>query len=136
MQHLSSSLEQTKQIATDFATKLRGGEFIALEGEVGSGKTTFVQGICSALGVSETVTSPTFAIMNIYHGECQIVHLDLYRLKTVSEIRALGLEEYLGQPNTIVLAEWPHAVDGVDWKPSQTIRFTTTSETDRTIEII
>ncbi len=143
MNYFSSSTEQTKKIAADFATTLSGGECIMLQGELGSGKTTFVQGVCEALGVKEHVTSPTFAIMNIYHlpklptpgvGK-KVVHLDLYRLKTVAEIAALGLEEYMGQTDTIMLVEWPDMVDGIDWKPTYTITFTSTNENERIISI-
>jgi tRNA threonylcarbamoyladenosine biosynthesis protein TsaE len=155
MTYRTNSPEQTKQVAADFARSLRGGEVVSLVGNLGSGKTTFVQGLCQALGVQETVTSPTFSIMNRYviASEAKqsseiaaspsaprndirfIVHLDLYRLKTIREIAALGLEEYLNQPDTLVLIEWPEAVEGVQWNPTHTIRFETVSATERSIRI-
>lgn len=139
---ISVSPEQTKQIAADLARTLRGGEVIALEGELGTGKTTFTQGLCEALGVESVVTSPTFAIMNVHEvrrfGGSQVrrvAHLDLYRLKSAREIAALGLEEYLGASDTVTIIEWPGAVDGVEWKPTHTVRLTATSPDARTIEI-
>ncbi len=139
---ISTSSEQTKQIAADLARTLRGGEVIALEGELGAGKTTFTQGLCEALGVESVVTSPTFAILNVHEVRRfagsqvrRVAHLDLYRLKTAREIAALGLEEYLGAPDTVTLIEWPGVVDGVEWKPTHTVRLAATSPDERTIEI-
>ncbi len=150
MTYKTGNAEETKLIAANFAAILKGGEFVALQGELGSGKTTFVQGVCEALGVTEHVTSPTFAIMNVYKTDrlkvlghqtalgtegIRIIHLDLYRLKTVKEIIALGLEEYIGQPDTIVLVEWPDAVSDVQWSPTSIVQFTSVSETKRIIHI-
>lgn len=132
---ISTSAEQTKQIAADLAATFGGGEIVALEGDLGAGKTTFAQGLCEALGVPSKVTSPTFAIMNVHEGRLRIVHLDLYRLKSAREIAALGLEEFLGAPGTVVLIEWPGAVDGVEWKPTHTVRLAAPSATERKIEI-
>ncbi len=148
MTHVTNSAEETKKVAADLASTLRGGETVALVGDLGAGKTTFAQGFCAALGVTSPVTSPTFAIMNVYElptlsvGSSsgfptirQIVHLDLYRLKSSREIAALGLEEYLGRPDTVALIEWPGAVDGVQWNANVTVRLSATGETERTIAI-
>ncbi len=150
MTHLTHSAVETRKIAAELATMLVGGETIALIGDLGAGKTTFAQGFCAALGVTSTVTSPTFAIMNVYtvspllpqggvRGRSsnirRIIHLDLYRLKSAREIAALGLEEYLGQPDTVALIEWPEAVDGVQWNANVTVRLSATGESDRTIDI-
>ena len=132
---ISSSPEQTKQIAVELAKTLRGGEVIALEGDLGAGKTVFAQGLCEGLSVSSPVTSPTFPIMNVYEGTLRVVHLDLYRIKTAREIAVLGLEEYLGQPHTVVLIEWPRAVDGVEWNRTLTVHLAAASSTERSIEI-
>lgn len=129
------SAEETKAVAADFAASLAGGEIVALAGELGAGKTTFTQGLCAALGVTDAVTSPTFSIMNVYHGRLRVVHLDLYRLKSTREIAMLGLEEYLGAPDTVALIEWPDAVEGVEWKPNATVRLTSLSATEREVEI-
>jgi len=160
MTHVTHSAQETIAIARDLASTLRGGETIALIGDLGAGKTTFAQGLCAALGVTATVTSPTFAIMNVYptfpiligrrgppslrlrwtsqgwsSSIRHIVHLDLYRLKSSREIAALGLEEYLGQPDTVALIEWPEAVDGVQWNANVTVRLSATGESERTIDI-
>jgi len=139
---ISTSPEETKRIAANLAATLQGGEVIALVGGLGAGKTTFVQGLCEALGVASRVTSPTFSIMNVHDAgmrECgkalRIAHLDLYRLKTAREIAALGLEEFLGASDTVVAIEWPEAVDGVEWKPTHTVRFDAISPEERNIRI-
>jgi tRNA threonylcarbamoyladenosine biosynthesis protein TsaE len=145
-------VEGTERVAAELARSLRGGEVIALEGELGAGKTAFARGLCAALGAEGQVTSPTFAIMNVYgtrrtasneaiggatapRRAFRIVHLDLYRLTSAREVAALGLEEYLGAPDTITLIEWPGAVDGVEWKPTHVVRLTPRSATERDVDI-
>lgn len=132
---ISRSAEQTKRIAADFAATLSGGEVVALKGDLGAGKTTFVQGMCGGLGIAGPVTSPTFAIMNVYGGRLRVAHLDLYRLKSAREIAALGLEEFLGAPDTVTVIEWPDAVSGVEWKPTHVVTLAATSSGERAIEI-
>lgn len=111
MEYTSHTPEETKQIASDFARTLKGGELVFLEGDLGSGKTTFVQGLVGSFGYTEPVRSPTFALMHTYEINHEtikrIIHLDLYRLKHRSELRAFGLEEFLYDPSTVVLVEWP-----------------------------
>ena len=96
---ISKSLEETKKIAYTFAASLRGGDIVFLEGDLGAGKTTFVQGVLESLGYTEPVRSPTFSIMNVYpianrFDIERVIHLDFYRFEDPKEIRALGLEEY------------------------------------------
>jgi tRNA threonylcarbamoyladenosine biosynthesis protein TsaE len=96
---------------------------ITLHGELGAGKTTLVQAICRGLGVAEPVTSPTFALIHEYHAtRGRVVHCDLYRLESPSAVVSLGLEEYLGEPDTIVLIEWPERAAGV--LPAPTVSIT------------
>lgn len=114
MKFTSTSPEQTKQIAADFARTLKGGEVILLEGDLGAGKTTFAQGVVSAFSQDHSVRSPTFTIVNVYpvvHDRIkQIVHADLYRLKNPSELKALAIEEYLDN-QTVLLVEWPELLE-------------------------
>lgn len=121
MRRESTTPEQTKIIARKIAAMFSGGEVIGLVGELGSGKTTFVQGIAEAFGVTNPVTSPTFSIMNIYpvrnHQTIkQLVHLDCYRLESEEQLADLGLEEWM-RPDTVMLVEWPLM------KTDQTITF-------------
>lgn len=109
----SHSAEETKKIARDIAASLKGGEVIALIGDLGAGKTTFTQGLVAALGSTVKVKSPTFTVMNEYpaaFGPIQrIVHADFYRLQEAGELRALALEDER-RPDTVIVVEWPNAV--------------------------
>jgi tRNA threonylcarbamoyladenosine biosynthesis protein TsaE len=90
-----------------FGASLSAPALVALSGELGAGKTTLVQAICAAQGVTEPVTSPTFALVHVYRGAAtQVFHLDLYRLNSPSELDNLGWDEMLDS-RSIVLIEWP-----------------------------
>ena len=109
---ISTSAEETKNIAHEFASTLVGGDVIFLEGDLGAGKTTFTQGVLEALGYAEPVRSPTFSIMNMYpienHSSIRrVIHLDFYRFETPEEVRSLGLEEMLEDVKNVFIIEWP-----------------------------
>ena len=104
---ISSSPEETRAAGRRLAGELRGGEILALVGELGAGKTEFSRGLAEALGVRpEAVTSPTFTLVQTYRGEnLRLHHIDFYRLERAAEAAALGLEELWGD-DAIVLIEW------------------------------
>ncbi len=107
---VSRSSRSTKSWARRFAASLQGGEVLALSGELGAGKTTFVQGLAAGLGVADLrqVVSPTYTLANEYPGgRLLLVHLDFYRLDSAEAARALGLDELLGRPGTVAAVEWP-----------------------------
>ncbi len=103
--------EETKQLAAHFASTLHGGEILALEGDLGSGKTTFVQGLGEALDTDAYVRSPSFTLMNIYPTKHKtirfLVHLDCYRLGPSCNLQGLELEEWLKRPDVVIVVEWP-----------------------------
>ncbi|MFQ5945818.1 MAG: tRNA (adenosine(37)-N6)-threonylcarbamoyltransferase complex ATPase subunit type 1 TsaE [Anaerolineae bacterium] len=104
------SAEETKGLGRRLAGVLRGGEVIALEGPLGAGKTTLVQGLAEGLGVRQPVTSPTFVLSGIYRGSGLLLsHLDLYRLSGPSEFTAAGLEDPLWDESVCVI-EWAEKV--------------------------
>src|SRR5260221_14191503 len=92
----TDSAEQTRALAAELAAALPPDTTLALHGDMGVGKTTFVQGLAQGLGVHEHVTSPTFAIYSVYQGRGRkLVHLDAYRLEQEAQIEALLLDEFL-----------------------------------------
>ncbi len=107
---ISKSLEQTETIAIDFSKKLKGGETIALCGELGSGKTTFVQGLLKGLGgnPSYEVTSPTFTLMHEYPiSKGKLYHFDFYRLDKKETLLQIDIDDYVGSNNKgISVIEW------------------------------
>ncbi len=119
MEYSSSSLADTQIIANSIATTLHGGDVVLLSGEMGSGKTSLSKGIAQALGITDEVTSPTFALMNTYtlpepkNGIKTLIHIDTYRFKTAQEFIDIGALDYLGDPETLCLIEWPEHIQDV-----------------------
>ena len=106
----SSSPEETEAIAARLAQELVLGDVVLVDGELGSGKTTFVRGAARALGVQGPVTSPTYTIGHRYRGRVDVSHLDLYRFEGMSNAEWGDLEEYF--ENAVVFVEWPQAGAG------------------------
>ncbi len=132
MEYIVSGVEETLRVAESLGRTLTGGEVVLLCGELGAGKTVFAKGIAIGLGVAETVTSPTFTIMNEYYGRLKLLHFDMYRL--VGEKSELGFEEYFGAEDAVCVIEWPQ---GEDFGLARVIRveFTYLNEDDRRITI-
>ncbi|MDP9068576.1 MAG: tRNA (adenosine(37)-N6)-threonylcarbamoyltransferase complex ATPase subunit type 1 TsaE [Actinomycetota bacterium] len=103
------SAEETRIVGASLSPVLLPGDVISLSGDLGAGKTAFVQGVAIALGVQRGVTSPTFTIVHEYQARYPIIHLDVYRLNSFQEVIDLGFEEYL-DPEAIVLIEWGEAI--------------------------
>jgi tRNA threonylcarbamoyladenosine biosynthesis protein TsaE len=101
----SESREQTSAIGRTMAGHLKAGDVVALTGELGSGKTVFVQGACAGLGVQDYVTSPTFTLIQEYTGRLTVFHFDFFRLENFREIEDLDLVGYF-QAGGICLIEW------------------------------
>jgi tRNA threonylcarbamoyladenosine biosynthesis protein TsaE len=100
------SEEETMNCGIELAKGLRRGDNVALYGQLGSGKTRFIQGICKGLGVREHVASPTFTIVNEYNvADLKIYHFDFYRMTSLREIHDVGFEEYTAGDG-ICLIEW------------------------------
>ena len=107
MQISTDSHEETLVLGYQLGKCLKAGDIVLLFGDLGAGKTTLTQGICQGLGLDkgECIRSPTFTLVNLYQGRIPISHIDLYRLDSLAEIEALGLEEYLFS-NSVSLIEW------------------------------
>ena len=136
MTYSSHSVEETEAIAAELARTLRGGECIALSGELGAGKTHFVRGLVQGLGgLPRAVSSPTFVLLNVYHTRSfTVFHLDAYRVAGPEDFEGIGFTELLEQ-NGIVIVEWPERVKELLPPQRIDITITQTGEQDREIEI-
>ena len=105
----SSSPTETFNLGHQVGARLEGGEILLLNGPLGAGKTLFVKGICSALGVAEEdVTSPSFTLVNPHDGRLRLYHIDLYRLdEGASAAHAVDLDELLIDEQAVIVIEWP-----------------------------
>jgi tRNA threonylcarbamoyladenosine biosynthesis protein TsaE len=107
----TTSAEQTEALGAALAKRLRAGDVVAVSGELGAGKTTFVRGACRELGVEGPVTSPTFTVGQRYDGRVPVSHLDLYRLGGLEGEEPGLLDDYL-TPEAISFVEWPGIGEG------------------------
>lgn len=120
MKLISQSEKETLRFAENFAKKLHGGEIIALVGELGAGKTVFVKGLARGFGIKQKIQSPTFLLMKIYNAKAQkaaktqkikfLCHVDAYRLSDAAELVDIGLLDWLGRADTVVVIEWADKV--------------------------
>ena len=103
---ITNSAAETRALGEKLASRLKAGDVVVLEGELGAGKSELARGIARGLGVTETVTSPSFTILNVYEsGRCPLYHFDWYRLESEEELYELGMDEYLGGDG-IAVVEW------------------------------
>jgi tRNA threonylcarbamoyladenosine biosynthesis protein TsaE len=131
---VTSSPEQTEALAAGLAARLARGDVVTVAGDLGSGKTTFVRGACSALGVRERVTSPTYTIGHRYHGAAgEVSHLDLYRFSGVSAAEWGDLEPYFD--DAIAFVEWPEAGEGVLPSPRYRVELRHAGDARRVVSI-
>jgi tRNA threonylcarbamoyladenosine biosynthesis protein TsaE len=133
----TSSLDQTIALAAEFARRLRPGDFVALEGELGAGKTQFVRGLVQGLGGdTNAVSSPTFVLLNIYNTPVmKVFHLDAYRISSGEDLEAIGFDELLEQGGVVVV-EWWTRVKEIVPQNRWLVRLTTLSTHRREIEIV
>jgi tRNA threonylcarbamoyladenosine biosynthesis protein TsaE len=140
--HDVSDLAGTRAVAASVAAMLapEGGRTsaVVLEGPLGAGKTTFAREVVEALGLrGVAVTSPSFALVNVYRGEPTVYHVDLYRVTRPSEVEGLDLEDLLDDPKGVTIVEWPEPI--LDLLPRRTIRvridFSPAGETARRITL-
>ena len=102
----TASPEETAALAERIGTLCPAGTVFALAGDLGAGKTLFVQGLARGLGFSGEVTSPTFNLMNVYEGKMRLTHFDVYRLERAEELYDIGFYEYADDPEGVVVIEW------------------------------
>lgn len=136
MTYSSQSVQDTESIAAALAGRLRGGQCIALHGNLGAGKTQFVRGLVRGLGgPPRAVSSPTFVLLNVYPGgRLTVYHLDAYRVSGSEELEAIGFGELLEQGGVVVV-EWAERVRALLPATCIDVRITPVGETGRKIEI-
>jgi tRNA threonylcarbamoyladenosine biosynthesis protein TsaE len=141
MKRLIKSLEEMDLFAEEVLAGLpleRGAMLITLKGDLGAGKTAFTKSVAKHLGVTETVTSPTFVIMKSYlltgRAYRKLIHIDAYRVDDPSEFRPLQFTELMKDPNNLILLEWPERVPSLIPENTRKIKFTFVDETTREVE--
>ena len=108
----SEGPEQTWAVAADLMESLEPGTVIALHGDLGAGKTCFIQGLAVAMGIMDPITSPTYTLIGEYEGRMKLNHIDLYRLANSVEALGIGLEEYL-ESDGITAIEWAERAEEI-----------------------
>lgn len=144
MKTISKSTDETFELASLIVGKLKKisetvdkSVVVGLSGDLGSGKTTFSQSVAQILGVTETVTSPTFVIEKVYHTKDtvfpQLVHIDAYRLDEGRELEVLGFKELISKKGTLVFIEWPERVEDIMPSDALILKFEFIDENTRAI---
>ena len=130
------SLDDLPAAAQAVIDSLQGRTVVAFRGEMGAGKTTLIREIAACLGSGDTVTSPTFAIVNQYEGDGgrRICHFDFYRIDDIREAYDFGYEEYF-YSGDLCLVEWPEKIEELLPPDTMTVRIAVDSEDERTITI-
>lgn len=113
MEFITNSERETRAAALEVANRLKIGDVILYEGEMGAGKTAFTKGLAEYFGTDEEVTSPTFALVHEYPGHVPIFHFDLYRISGYDDLYAVGFFDYLDRGG-IIAAEWSENVPGLE----------------------
>ncbi|MGE9294138.1 MAG: tRNA (adenosine(37)-N6)-threonylcarbamoyltransferase complex ATPase subunit type 1 TsaE [Puniceicoccales bacterium] len=130
----SESSDETRQLGSELAGLLPADTVLALYGDLGTGKTTFISGLATGLGITRPVTSPTYNIYNLYRGTHQLIHLDAYRLEQSGDADGLMLEDLLESP-WLLAVEWPERFEPYWLRKAWRLRFSFESDSVRTVRL-
>ncbi len=151
MEYITNSAEETQELAKNMAETLKGGEIFILTGDLGAGKTTFIQGLAKGLGVKERLTSPTFVLMKRYKTGVRhdvsgqnvnsmsllyLVHIDCYRIESSVALSDLGLDEIFEDKRNVVVIEWGERIENIIPNYYRKIKFGYLDESKRRIVIL
>ena len=132
----TQNLRETQEFARDFAKNLKAGDVLCLYGNLGSGKTSFVQGLAKGLGITRRIISPTFIIARRYEiSDLNLYHIDLYRTQTLQDLQSIGINEILEDDNNIVAIEWAEKLLDLIPKKRIDLKFEYIDENTRKITI-
>ena len=143
METTTHSKQETIDFAKNFAKKLKGGEILALIGELGTGKTIFAQGLALGLGIKQNLSSPTYVFMKLYEikssGEGQekikrLCHIDAYRAEHEYDIINIGAEDFIGKKDIITVIEWGDRIRNILPPRTTYLYFTSQGENERLIK--
>ena len=130
----TNSERETEAAGAEFAAALPDSTVVAMYGDLGSGKTAFVRGMARGMGIDCRVSSPTFTIVNEYHGPRELIHFDMYRLQSGDELFDIGWEDYISR-GSVCAVEWSENVEDAFYGDEIIVRFERTSDTGRRIVI-
>lgn len=125
-----SGIDNIREAAHEFVVNIGSHTVFAFYGKMGAGKTTFIKAVCEELGVDDVITSPTFAIVNEYHGNAcgrTIYHFDFYRIKKLEEVYDMGYEDYF-YSGALCFMEWPELIE--ELLPGDAVRVTISEQED------
>ena len=131
---LSKSEKDTQEFAKGLASCLKAGNVIAFEGGLGAGKTAFTRGLAEGLGCTDSVSSPTFSIVNEYDGKIPLFHFDMYRIETLGELYSIGFFEYLERGGVCAI-EWSENIYSALPDDAIFVNIERTSENERKITV-
>ena len=135
MEKISDSPENTELIGVSFSKQINSGDIIAINGDLGAGKTTFIKGVLQGLGYKGNVSSPTYTLVNEYDAKYKIIHIDCYREKLINRWLDIGIVDYLNGDN-VVFIEWAKYIKSILPKDVITINIEHLSESKRKIKIL
>lgn len=144
MEVVTKSASETAGLGKKIATSLKGGDVLALVGDLGSGKTTFVQGVAEGLGVDQRIISPTFILVREYEipvsqkkSFSKLYHVDLYRIddEIEEELKNLGIDDVAADKKSILVVEWADKAKDLFSDDTKWITFESTGENERSIKI-
>lgn len=136
METITKSAKETFEFGRKVGSSLKGGEIVALVGELGAGKTTFIQGLAKGMGIENKIVSPTFILMRTYVGnKLNLYHLDLYRLEgdIKTQVSELGIEDFWGRDGNVAVVEWADKSEEIFPEKTIWINFEKINENERKI---
>ncbi|MCR5761108.1 MAG: tRNA (adenosine(37)-N6)-threonylcarbamoyltransferase complex ATPase subunit type 1 TsaE [Sphaerochaetaceae bacterium] len=133
-EYLCRTPEEMENLGRQFGEKAKKGTVISLRGSLGAGKTVFARGLSRALGITESIVSPTFTLIQEYDGTLKMYHMDLYRLSCEEDFIALGGEDFL-YSDGICLIEWSEVIDEMLPKGTIYVNIKINEDQSRTVEV-